>query len=180
MTSFEQELVCSRGFSLIPHNGLSTVTSANLQLLLPSKSVLAYARKQSRSTIFEWVEEDRGWLWHTGDYLAGWEKKVKVINILVPCKKGSAKPKSAKKGGDSSETCSDIVPFKSSLPPIGNIVLEGSFPPSTRTYSSVCPIASKSKFTTPQLSFSSRTRDNKRKTFSPPVSTTIEQRVCYL
>ena len=52
MTSFEQELICSRGFSLIPPYGLSAVISANPQLRLPSKSVLAYARKQNRSSIF--------------------------------------------------------------------------------------------------------------------------------
>ena len=45
MSSFEQELIGSRGFSLIPPDGLSAVISANLRLLLPSKSVLAYARK---------------------------------------------------------------------------------------------------------------------------------------
>ena len=45
MTSFEQELMGSRGFSLIPLNGLSAVISTNPRLLLPSKSVLAYARK---------------------------------------------------------------------------------------------------------------------------------------
>ena len=45
MTSFEQELVGSRGFSLIPPEGLSMVVSPNPRLLLPSKSVLAYARK---------------------------------------------------------------------------------------------------------------------------------------
>ena len=45
MTSFEQELMGSRGFSLIPLDGLSTVISANPRLLLPFKSVLAYARK---------------------------------------------------------------------------------------------------------------------------------------
>ena len=45
MTLFEQELVGSRDFSLIPHNGLSMVISANPCLLLPSKSVLAYTRK---------------------------------------------------------------------------------------------------------------------------------------
>ena len=60
MTSFEQELMDSRGFSLIPPDGLSAVISVNPRLLLPSKFVLAYARKQSRSTIFEWVEEDMG------------------------------------------------------------------------------------------------------------------------
>ena len=184
MTSFEQELMHSRGFSLIPPNGLNAVILANPRLLLPSKSVLAYARKQSRSTIFEWVEEDRRWLWHAGDYPTGWEKKVKVINIPVPSKKGSAKSKSSKKGGDSSEACSDVVPFESGLPPIGNIVLEGSLPPSTRTRSSVRPTTTKSKFTAPRLSMdappSSRTRGNKRKNSPPSMSTTTERRVCYL
>ena len=155
MTSFEKELMDSCGFSLIPRDGLSTVISANPWLLLPSKSVLAYARKHSRSTIFEWVEEDRRWLWHAGHYPTGWEKKVKVINILVPGKKGSTKPKSAKKGDDSSNACSDVVPFESGLPPIGNIVLESSPPPSKRM------------------------RGSKRKT-SPPAPTTTERRVCYL
>ena len=45
MTSFEQELVGSRGFSLIPPEGLGMVVSPNLRLLLPSKSMLAYANK---------------------------------------------------------------------------------------------------------------------------------------
>lgn len=97
MTSFEQELVGSRGFSLIPLKELSMVVSPNPRLLLPSKFVLAYARKQSRSTIFEWDEEKKGWYWHIGDYPPGWEKKVKVINVLAPVKKGPAKIKSASK-----------------------------------------------------------------------------------
>ena len=96
MTLFEYELMGGRGFSLIPPNGLSAVISTNPQLLFPSKSMLAYARKQSWSAIFEWVEEDRGWLWYAGDYPTGWEKKVKVINIPALGKKGSAKPKSGK------------------------------------------------------------------------------------
>ena len=45
----------------------------------------------------------------------------------MPTKKGSmsqtAKPKSAKKGDDSSKTCSDIIPYKEGLPPTGNVVL---------------------------------------------------------
>ena len=45
MTSFEQELICSRGFSLIPPDGLSVVISTNPQVLLPSKFVLAYTKK---------------------------------------------------------------------------------------------------------------------------------------
>ena len=45
MTSFEQELMGSRGFSLIPLEGLNMVISANSRLFLPSKPELAYARK---------------------------------------------------------------------------------------------------------------------------------------
>ena len=59
MTSFEQESVGSRGFSLISPDRLSMVISANPRLLLPSKSVLAYARKQNPSAIFEWDEEKK-------------------------------------------------------------------------------------------------------------------------
>ena len=68
MTSFEQELIDSCGFSLIPPDRLSMVISANPWLLLPSKSVLTYAKKQSWSAIFEWIEEDKGWHWHASDY----------------------------------------------------------------------------------------------------------------
>ena len=53
MTSFEQELVGSHGFSLIPPDGLNMVISANPRLLLSSKSVLACTRKQNSSAIFE-------------------------------------------------------------------------------------------------------------------------------
>ena len=59
MTSFEKKLVGSRSFSLIPPDGLGMVVSANPRLLLPSKSVLAYTRKQSLSAIFEWDEEKK-------------------------------------------------------------------------------------------------------------------------
>ena len=69
-----------------------------------------------------------------------------MINIPVPGKKGSAKPKSTKKGDNSSKNCSDIVPFKIGLLPISNTVLESSPPPSVRTRSSVRPTASKSKY----------------------------------
>ena len=65
----------SRGFSLIPLDGLSVIILANPRLLLPFKSVLAYARKHNHSAIFEWVEEDRWWFWHAGDYLPGLKKK---------------------------------------------------------------------------------------------------------
>ena len=97
MATFVAELAGSRGFSLIPPEGLGMVVSVNLRLLLPSKSVLVYARKQSRSAIFEWDAEKKGWFWHASDYTPGWEKKVKVINISVPSKKAPAKPKSAGK-----------------------------------------------------------------------------------
>ena len=97
MDSFAAELAGSRGFSLIPPEGLSTVASVNPRLLLPSRSVLAYARKQSRSAIFEWDAEKKGWFWYAGYYPPGWEKKVKVINLLILSKKAPAKPKSAVK-----------------------------------------------------------------------------------
>ena len=95
MTSFKKELVGSCGFSLIPPDGLSLVISVNPRLLLPSKSVLAYARKQNRSAIFEWDEEKEGWYWHAGDYPLAWEKKVKVTNVFAPSKKAPAKLKFA-------------------------------------------------------------------------------------
>ena len=97
MTSFEQELVGSRSFSLIPPDGLSMVISANPRLLLPSKSMLAYTKKQNPSAIFEWDEEKKGWYWHAGEYPSGWEKKVKVTNISASSKKGLVKLKSASK-----------------------------------------------------------------------------------
>ena len=87
----------SHGFSLILLDGLNAVILANPLLLLSSKSVLAYARKQSRFAIFEWDEEKIGWYWHAGAYPPGWEKKVKVTNISVPSKKGPTKLKSARK-----------------------------------------------------------------------------------
>ena len=52
MTSFEEELMGSRGFSLIPLEELNMVVSANSWLFLPSKSELAYAKKQNRSINF--------------------------------------------------------------------------------------------------------------------------------
>ena len=133
MTSFEQELLGSCGFSLIPPDGLGMVISISPRLLLPSKSVLAYSRKQGWSAILEWDKEGGGWYWHTSDYLPVWEKKVKITNLFAPGKKGPAKPKSSKKGGE-------VVPFESDLPPIGRIVLKGSLPSSARTRSSARPV----------------------------------------
>ena len=47
MTTFVDKLVGSRDFSLIPPDGLGMVISVNPRLLLPSKSVLVYARRQN-------------------------------------------------------------------------------------------------------------------------------------
>lgn len=54
MTLFGQELLGGQGFSLIPLEGLHVTISMNPQLLLPTKFLVAYARKHSRSAIFEW------------------------------------------------------------------------------------------------------------------------------
>ena len=54
MTSFRQELLGGRGFSLIPHEGLHAIIFANPRQLLPTKSMVAYATKQSRSAILKW------------------------------------------------------------------------------------------------------------------------------
>ena len=95
MTSFGQELLGGHGFSLIPLEGLHVIISTNFRLLLPTKFVVAYARKQM-------------------------EKKVKVVNLPTYVKNGSksrtTKSKSAKKGDDSFETCSCLVPYKGGLP----------------------------------------------------------------
>ena len=165
MTSFEQELFGSRRFSLIPLDGLHATISANPRLLLPTKSVVSYARKQSRSAIFKWQAKEKGRYLYADEYSTSWEKKVKVVNLPTCTKKGSmsqsAKPKSTKKGNDSSETCSNIVPYKGCLLPICNIVLKSSPPPSARTHSSKCPTIGKPKLSTPRPStdtpFSSRT-----------------------
>ena len=109
------------------------------------------------------------------------------MNLPIPTKKGSASrstmPKPAKKGDDSSKTCSDVVPFKGGLPSIGSIVLESS-PPFAHTRSSRHPIAGKFRPATPRPSADaplfSRTRGSKRKTSPPPSSATSERRVCYL
>ena len=63
---------------------------------------------------------------------------MKVTNLPIPTKKGSASQsaKTAKKGDDSSETFSEIIPFEGGLPLIGNIVLENSPHHSTCTRSS--------------------------------------------
>ena len=196
MISFRQELLRSHGFSFIPPDGLHAIIFANLWLLLPTKSVVAYARKHNRSAIFEWQAKKNEWYLYAGEYLTSWEKKVKVVNLLAPTKKGSvswsAKPKSTKRGDNSSETCSNIVPYKGGLPPIGNIVLkrsspivlEGSSPPSARSHSNRCSTASKPKPSAPRPSMnappSSKTHSNKRKTSPLAPSATTEKRVYFL
>ena len=133
MTLFGQELLGSRGLSLIPPVGLHAIISTNPRLLLPTKSVVAYARKQSQIAIFKLRAKEKGWYLSANEYPTGWEKKAKVVNLPTPVKKGSvsqsAKPKSTKRGDNSSETCSNIVPYEGGFPSIGNIVLEGSPPP---------------------------------------------------
>ena len=113
---------------------------------------------------------------------------MRVMNLPTPMKKRSVsrspKPKSTKRGDDSFETCSDIIPYKRGLPPIGNIVLEGSPPPSAYTHSSRHPTTSKPKPSAPRPSMdappSSKTRGSNRKTYPPPPSATTKKIVCYL
>ena len=113
---------------------------------------------------------------------------MKVVNLLVPTKKGlvsqSTKPKLAKKGDDSSETCSDIIPYKGSLPLITNMVLKSTPPPYARTYSIRHFITAKSRLSIWRLFVdappSNRTCCNKRKKSPPALSTTVERRVCHL
>ena len=149
ITSFGQELLGSHGVSLIPPDNLHAIIFANPRLLLPTKSVVVYARKQSRIAIFEWQKKKKGWYLYAGKYPTGWEKKLKVVNLPALAKKGSVsrsvKPKSTKKWDDSFETCSDIVPYEGGLPLIGNIVLEGSPPPFAHTHSSRHSTARKPK-----------------------------------
>ena len=140
MTFFGQELFGGRGFSLIPLEGLHAINFVNPRMLLPIKSVAAYARKQSLSAIFEWQEKEKGWYLYASEYPTGWEKKGLVSR--------PAKTKSAKRGDDFSETYSDIVPYGSGLPPIGIIVLKSSPPPFAHTRSSRRSTANKPKLST--------------------------------
>ena len=113
---------------------------------------------------------------------------MKVVNLPASTKKGlasrSAKPKSAKNGVDVFGVCSNIVPSKGGLPPIGNIVLEKTRPPSTRARSTRRFVVAKSRPPMPRqpsdAPLSSRIRGSKRKTSPPTPSTTTERRVCYL
>ena len=69
MTSFGQELLGGCGFSLIPPKGLYDIIYANLWLLLPTKSLVAYAWKQSRFVVSEWQEKEKGWYLYASEYL---------------------------------------------------------------------------------------------------------------
>ena len=72
------------------------------------------------SAIFEWQEKEKRWYLYVGEFPFGWEKKMKVVNLSTPTKKGlvsrTTKPKFAKKGDDSSETCFNIILYKGGLP----------------------------------------------------------------
>ena len=117
----------------------------------------------------------KGWYLYVSEYPTSWEKKGSVSR--------TAKPKSAKRGVDFSETYSDIVPYGSGLPPTGNIVLKSSLPPFAYTRSSRCSTANKPKLSTlrPVMDAppSNRTRGSKRKTSPPAPLATAERRVCY-
>lgn len=114
---------------------------------------------------------------YAGEYASNLDKKVKVVYLPTPAKKGlvsrSVKPKSTKRGDNSSKTCFDIVSYEGGLPPIGKIVLKGSSPP-----------VGKPRSSTPRPSMdapsSSRTCGSKRMTTPPPPFATSKRRVCYL
>ena len=88
MTSFNKELYGSCGFSLVPPKGLHAIISPNPRLLLPTKFVIAYFRKQNRFAILEWLEKEQGWFLYTSEFSRGWGKNVKVVNLPASMKKG--------------------------------------------------------------------------------------------
>ena len=129
---------------------------------------------------------------YASEFPLGWDKKVKVVNLPPPTKKGlaskSAKYKSAKKGKGATigahEACSKIVPYREDLPFIGSLVLESTPPSSARTRSIRRSVVAKSRPSLPRQPSdalpSSKTHGNKRKT-SPPISfAASETRACYL
>ena len=71
MISFDQQLLGGYEISLIPPEGLLAIISASPRLLLPTKSMVAYARKQSRSAIFEWQAKEKGWYLYASKYPTG-------------------------------------------------------------------------------------------------------------
>ena len=132
---------------------MHTILSPNPHLLVPSRSIIVYVRKQNRSGRFEWQEKKQGWFWHVGEYHPSWERKVKVLNPFPSApNKGSAsmvaKTKFSKKGKgiamSTLEVCFDIVPYVGDLPLIGSIILE-STPPAIRTCSTMKSIVVKPK-----------------------------------
>ena len=74
---------------------------------------------------------------------------MNVVNLPASIKNGStsrsAKPKPTKKDADVSEVCSDIVPYKGGLPPVGNIVLKSTPPPFAKAHSARRFVATKSR-----------------------------------
>ncbi|KAK9998115.1 hypothetical protein SO802_017718 [Lithocarpus litseifolius] len=84
-----------------------------------------------------------------------------VLNLPAPAKKGLVsrftKPKSTKRGDDSSETYSNIVPYEGGLPPIGKPK----------------PVAPQPSMDAP---LTSRTQGSKRKTSPPSSSATTKRR----
>lgn len=115
MTSFSKELLGGFRFSLVPREGLHAIISLKPRLLLPTRFMIAYARKQNNSAIFEWQEKEQGWFLYIGEFPRSWEKNDKVVKLPTLTKKGSAsksaKPKATKKGADTFEAYSDIVPY---------------------------------------------------------------------
>lgn len=69
MISFGQELLGGRGFFFAPLEGLHAIIFANSRLLLPTKFVVVYAKKQSRSAIFEWQEKEMEWYLYAVSFL---------------------------------------------------------------------------------------------------------------
>lgn len=113
---------------------------------------------------------------------------MKVLNLPAPIKKSlaskSTKPKPAKKGEDTSETYSDIVPYKGGFPPIGSIILESTPHPSSRAGSTRRLAVAQTRLPTlrqpSNAPLSNRTHGNKRKTSPPAPFATTESKVCHL
>lgn len=138
------------------------------------------------------AEGGRGAVPVLGELSLSWEKKVKVVSLPLPTKKGlaskSTKSKSAKKGKGATtnapEAYLEIVPYREGLPLIGSIVIESTPPSSVRTRSARRFVVAKSRPPLPRQPSdalpSSRTHDSKRKT-SPLVSSAAsERKVRYL
>ena len=118
---------------------------------------------------------------------------MNVVNLPASIKNGSAsrfaKPKPTKKDADVSEVCSDIVPYKGGLPPVGNIVLKSTPPPFAKAHSARRFVVTKSRPPMPKQPSNAlpsiRTRGSKRNTSPlalPSIRTraATKRRVCYL